>query len=345
MDELSNVLAVVQQPGVIAFQSQKLGEVGEGKVRIKIYSSAICGSDLHIFKGNHPSVQLPVTIGHELAGEIVDLGTGCSKFHVGQAVTIEPVVTCGKCPACLSGNYGYCENISFTYRNGDGGMAKYIDVFEKNVYLLPKGMTYDEGSLIEPLSVATHAVRRASISLGDKVVVFGAGAIGLFVAALARKNGAAEVVVVDYSQNRLNLSLELGATRVVNPSSESVDEVINTISSGSGMDKAFECVGKQDTFVQAMMSVRKNGLVTIVGIFEDQQITIPAGRFITHEIHVQGAQGYCWDFPIALHFANEIPLQKLITHRFPLKDLQRAFETAFDRSKNSVKIVIHPWEE
>ena len=345
MAEILNTLGIVKEPGVIEFQTKKMGDVPDAKVRIKIISSAICGSDLHIFKGKHPSVQLPVTIGHELSGEIVALGKGCTKFNIGQAVTIEPVITCGKCQACLAGDYGYCENISFTYRNGDGGMANYIDVFEKNVYLLPKGMTYDQGALIEPLAVATHAVRRASIGLGDKIIIFGAGAIGLFVTALSKKNGAAEVLVVDYSQNRLDFALGLGATYVINPAKESVEEAIAKVSGGTGMDKAFECVGKEETFVQAMTSIRKNGLVTIVGIFENQHITIPASRFVTHEIHIQGAQGYCRDFPIALHFATELPLERLITHHFALAALQKAFETAFDKSENPIKIIVHPWAE
>jgi len=106
-------------------------------------SSAICGSDLHIFKGKHPSAPLPVTIGHEFAGDVVAVGSGVTKVKVGDRVTVEPVIVCGKCLACRSGNYGHCENISFTYRNGDGAMADYITVLEHYVYKLPEHLSYD----------------------------------------------------------------------------------------------------------------------------------------------------------------------------------------------------------
>ncbi|MEG2699124.1 MAG: zinc-binding dehydrogenase, partial [Ruthenibacterium sp.] len=107
-------------------------------------------------------------------------------------------------------------------------------------------------------------------------------------------------------------------------------------------DKSFECVGAQATFLQAMMSLRRNGLATIVGIFENPNITIPASRFVTHEIRVQGAQGYCWDFPVAIKLAQRLPLRRMITHTFPLNELQKALETCLDREAGSIKVLLKP---
>jgi (R,R)-butanediol dehydrogenase/meso-butanediol dehydrogenase/diacetyl reductase/L-iditol 2-dehydrogenase len=342
MDGIENRVGKVVEPGVIGFETRILGPVAPGKARIRIVSSAICGSDLHIYKGLHPSVRLPVTIGHEFSGEIVELGEGAVGHAVGDRVTLEPVIPCGVCPACLHGEYGYCENINFTYRVGDGAMADYIDALDSHVFALPDAISWDAGALIEPLAVATHAVRRSEIDIGDKVIVFGAGAIGILIGAVCKRAGAEEVVVVDYADARLEAARDLGATKTVNPAKESVDDVVRDLSSGRGMDKAFECVGLESTFVQAMMSIRKNGLATMVGIFEKPEIRIPATRFVTHEIRIQGSQGYCWDFPAAIGLALSMPLDRLVTHHFPLGELQSAFETSIDRNAGAVKVLVHP---
>jgi len=342
MGELINRVGRVVEPGVVDFLYRKVDNPGPRQVLVKIVSSAICGSDLHIFKGKHPSAPLPVTIGHEFSGEVVAVGSEVTKVKIGDRVTVEPVVICGKCCACKTGNYGYCENISFTYRNGDGAMADYITVEEPYLYKLPEHLSYDAGALIEPLSVAVHAVRRADIKMGEKVLVIGAGAIGLLVAALCRLRGASEVAIADFAKKRLEMALELGATRAINPYEKSVEEAVRELTGGAGVDKSFECVGMETTFNQAIMSLRKNGLATIVGIFENPNITIPATRFITHEIKVQGSQGYCWDFPIALEMSKYINLEKLITHTFKLDNLQKALETSIDRTSGSIKIIVHP---
>jgi Threonine dehydrogenase and related Zn-dependent dehydrogenases len=340
----NNKIGRVVEPGKVDFINREIAPLGPGQVLVKIVSSSICGSDLHIFKGKHPSVSLPVTIGHEFSGEVVEVGSGVKAVSVGDRVTVEPVVVCGKCEQCRHGNYGYCENISFTYRNGDGAMAEYIAVLEPYVYKLPDYLSYDAGALMEPLAVATHAVRRADIKLGEKVLVIGGGAIGTLVAALCRRNGAGEVAIVDFSSKRLKLALEFGATIAINPREDgvTVEEAVEKLTNGTGMDKTFDCVGSESTFVQAMMTLRKNGLATIVGISENPQIQIPVSRFVTHEIKVQGSQGYCWDFPIALKVAKELDIERMVSHRFKLDELQQALETCMDRESGAVKVIIKP---
>jgi (R,R)-butanediol dehydrogenase/meso-butanediol dehydrogenase/diacetyl reductase/L-iditol 2-dehydrogenase len=136
---------------------------------------------------------------------------------------------------------------------------------------------------------------------------------------------------------------EFGATMTVNPGEGGdLEKAVREISGETGMDKSFECVGRESTFIQAMTSLRRNGLATVVGIFEEPNITINAMRFITHEIRMQGSQGYCWDFPIALKMSQRIDLGKLITHVFPLEDLQKALETCFDLKAKSIKVILKP---
>jgi (R,R)-butanediol dehydrogenase/meso-butanediol dehydrogenase/diacetyl reductase/L-iditol 2-dehydrogenase len=344
MKELfKNRLGRVLRPRTIDFIERGVPEPGEHEVVVKIVSSAICGSDKHIFAGKHPSVPLPVTIGHEFSGDVAALGRDVTGLKTGGRVTVEPCVVCGTCDACRHGSYGYCEHISFTYRNGDGAMARYITVRDSSVYPLPDHLSYDAGALIEPLSVAAHGVRRADIGLGEKVLVIGAGAIGILTAALCRLSGAGEILVCGHSARRLAMAGEFGAARTVNPGAgEDLEEAVREISGGTGMDKTFECVGRESTFVQAMTSLRRNGLATVMGIFEDPVISINAMRFITHEIRVQGAQGYCWDFPVALEMSKRMDLEKLVTHVFPLDELQRAMETCCDPVGESIKIIVKP---
>ncbi len=339
---VSRVGRVVAE-GVTDFVTRPVGNPQADEVLIRVRASALCGSDLHIFKGKHPSVPLPATIGHEFSGDVEAVGEAVTGVKVGDRVTVEPCVSCGVCEACRRGAYGSCDQLLFVYRQGDGAMADYVTVKASCVFPLPEALSYEAGALMEPLAVAVHAVRRAEVSLGDKVLVLGAGAIGLMVAALCRRMGATEVIVTDYSDFRLRMAMTLGATRTVNPGAgDSLEEIVGKATGGLGVDKALECVGRQETFVQAMELLRKQGLATIVGIFEQTEITIPVMRIVNKEIRIQGAQGYCWDFPIALTMAREMDLEALVTHTFPLAGLQQALETALDRTQNSVKIILKP---
>ncbi len=335
----------VVAPGKCDFFERPVYEPQGNQVVIQVRASALCGSDLHIFQGKHPSVTLPCTIGHEFSGDVVATGPDVRRIRIGDRVTVEPCVVCGECEACRTGHYGYCENISFTYRDGNGSMADYVTVKEPSVFLLPDTLSYDAGCLIEPLAVATHAVRRAAVGLHDRVLVLGAGAIGLLIAAVCHISGAAETTAVDYAPARLQQALRLGADHTINPAEESVEAAIQKMTNGRGVDKTFECVGVEATFLQAMTALRKDGLATIVGIYEKPNVTIPASVFVTREIHVQGAQGYCWDFPVALDLAGKIDLPQLITHTFALNELQTALETGMNRGSGSIKIVIHPQEK
>lgn len=342
MNRRINRVGEVYEPFKVRFLEREIREPGPDEVLVKVRASAICGSDLHIARGLHPSAPLPVTIGHEFSGDIAAVGEAVTKIRCGQRVTVEPCIVCGKCDACRHGDYGYCENISFTYRNGDGAMADYVIVKEPYVYELPEYLSYETGALIEPLSVATHAVRRAQVGLGESVLVIGAGAIGMMVAAMCRRSGAAQVIIADISDSRLSLAGQIGATETVNSATADLAETVFRLTGGRGVDKSFECVGRESCFLQAILTLRRNGLATQIGIFEKPMVTFPAGRLITHEIRIQGAQGYCWDFPVAIAAARDLPMEKLITHTFPLEQLKEALDTALDPAAGSIKVVVKP---
>ena len=161
------------------------------------------------------------------------------------------------------------------------------------------------------------------------------------IAAVCRKAGAAEVVISDLSTSRLAMAEKLGATHIVNAGKEDLKLEVGKWSGEKGFDKAFECVGAEATFRQAMELVKMNGLVTDVGIFEKTEIQLDASLFVKKELRVQGAQGYCWDFPDAIQILQELPFEQMITHHFQLEELREALETASDPNSNAIKVCIN----
>jgi len=339
---VKNRMAMVQSPGVAELVERDVPKPTETQVVIAIKACSICGGDLHIYKGKHPSAPLPMSLGHELAGEVVEVGGKVKSVHIGDRVTVEPVIACGECLPCRSGLYGYCDNLSYHYRKGQGAIADYFVVDERYVYRLPEHLSYEAGSLIEPLAVAVHAAKRAKIGLGDEVLIIGAGPIGILTAAVCKAAGAREIVVADIADVRLETAAAMGATRTVNSQREPVLDVIRRMTGGHGIGKSFECVGREETFIQAMTCLCKGGLATMLGIFEQPTIQIPAHVFVSQEITVQGSQGYCWDFPTAIGLTHTIDLDKIVSHVFPLTEVDKALKVALNPSERAVKIILKP---
>jgi 2-desacetyl-2-hydroxyethyl bacteriochlorophyllide A dehydrogenase len=335
-------MAMVTAPGKVEFHERDLPLLVGKDVLVQIKAAAICGSDIHIFKGRHPSVELPISIGHEAAGQIIAVGKEVSRHNVGDRVTIEPVITCGGCDFCKRGQYHLCMNISFQYRKGQGTFASFFVASEERVYKLPGNLSYEEGALVEPLSVALHAVKKSRIQLGQTSAVFGSGAIGLLVATLVRRAGGNRLFVSDINPFRLGKALEFGATDVINSLSADPVEIILAKTLQMGVDRTFEAVGLETTLLQALRVLKKGGNATLLGIFENPQAVLPVNLFVQREISLAGSQGYCWDFQdsLALLENGVIDLKKLITHRLPLKDLQQGFEILTNPKEASIKVVV-----
>jgi 2-desacetyl-2-hydroxyethyl bacteriochlorophyllide A dehydrogenase len=335
-------MAMILAPGVVKLLEKDVPEVRSNQVLIAIKTTGICGSDLHIYKGKHPYAPLPTTIGHEFSGEVKAIGNEVKGIQVGDRVTVEPTIVCGRCLPCLKGDYGFCDNIGYHYRKGQGALGQYFVSDERFVYKIPSHLSYDAGALIEPLAVAVHAVKRAHIGLGDKVLILGGGTIGILVAAVCEAAGATEIVLTDLMDYRLEKASSMGATKVLNPQKESVEDVANQITDKRGFAKIFECVGVEKTLLQAMNLLAKGGVVTAAGIFEQPQVTLNVALFVAKEITVQGTQAYCWDYQTALDLTKRIDLQKLITHTFPLSEIEKGFQNALDPAAKALKIVLHP---
>lgn len=334
-------MAIVTAPGKIEMIETPLPKMGEGDVKIKVRATTICGSDLHIFKGMHPAAPLPVAVGHEIAGEVIEIGGAVTGVGVGDAVAVEPVINCGECHYCRRGDYHLCVDISFQYRVGQGGFTPFFVADQRYAHKLPPGLSYEEGALIEPLSVAMHAVKKASLQVGQQTAIFGAGAIGLLVLMLARLSGAA-AYVADINDFRLDWAKKLGATTIFN--NMEVDAVAELVerTGGLGVDVSFEAVGLEVTLLQALQAVKKGGKTMLLGLFERPQVELPANIFVQKEISLWGSQGYNWDFQdsIAILKQGDVDLQQLITHEFSFDQVQAAFDLLMDANNEAIKVVV-----
>ena len=342
MMEKTYPMAVVTAPGKVEFRERTLPEFSDNEVLIHVKAAAICGSDLHIFKGRHPSAPLPSAIGHELSGVVAGVGKGVSRVQEGDRVVVEPVLICGTCEFCQSGAYNLCADISFQYRKGQGGFAPYFVAEEKWVHPLPARIPFEEGAIVEPLSVAVHAVEKAGVRFGATTGIIGDGAIGLLVLMLVKGAGGGETFLVGLQKYRLDKARELGASEVYNNLHEDAVSAILEKTAGTGTDLSFEAVGREETLQQSLRILKKGGKAVLLGIFEEPEVTITPNLFIQKEISLVGSQGYCRDFQTALTLMKDsrVRIGELITHVLPLGSLQKGFDLLQDPNAGAIKVVI-----
>ncbi|MEA3336389.1 MAG: alcohol dehydrogenase catalytic domain-containing protein [Chloroflexota bacterium] len=334
-------MAIVSEPGKLIVQEVPLPALGPGEVLILVKVVTICGSDLHVFKGKHPSVKLPVPVGHEIAGEIIGVGGAVTRVSLHDRVAVEPVLVCDSCLFCRQGDYHLCSNISFQYRQGQGGFTPYFVADQRWVHRLPDNVCYLEGALIEPLSVCVHAVRRADPVFGDQAAIFGDGPIGLFTLQVARLAGLSPVFLAGIQEPRLAKARALGAT-VVNSLQTDPVEFIRQQTGGLGVASTFEAVGIRQTLVQSLQALKKGGTAVLVGLFEQAEVSVPANIFVQQEIGLLGSQGYAWDFQrsLALVAERRVKLAEIVTHQFPLDEVQRAFDLLMAPDSPAIKVAV-----
>lgn len=341
MDEYP--MAVVTAPGRVEFKKRALPPLGPHDILLRVKASSICGGDLHLFKGKHPLASLPMAIGHEISGEVIEIGQAVSKVSAGDRVAVEPVIICEACHFCRRGEYHLCQNIRYQYSAGQGGFTPYFVASENWVHRLPDFVSYEEGALLEPLAVAVHAARKAQLDLGHSAAIFGAGGIGLFLLQVAKAAGCGSVFIVDLLEHRLNTALSLGASQAINAAREDSVERILKETDNLGVDRSFEAVGLEKTLQQSALSLKKGGICVLIGLFEDPlDVKFPVNLFAQREIQVRGCRGYCWDFQVALELIKngQVKLKPLISHQLPLPDLPRAFEILLDPKAQARKVVI-----
>ena len=317
-----------------------------GEVLIKMKSVGVCGSDVHYYKhGKIGSfvVEKPMILGHECAGEIVEVAKDVKGFKPGDRVAVEPGYTCRKCVYCKTGRYNLCPDVTFMATPPiDGAYVEYVSWPADFVFHLPDNMTYDHGALMEPLAVGMHAVRRSRLKPGEPVMIMGAGTIGLVTLLAAKAAGAGEIIVSDLEDVRLKMAQKLGATRILNAHRENVVEFVENFTHGFGIDVVFETAGSVPTTQQTIDVVARGGRIVWVGMAGEDTFSMPVIEAITKEVDMMGIFRYANVYPYAIQLVStgRMDIDPLVTHRYNLDHVAEALNVAHERRDGAVKVMI-----
>lgn len=324
-----------------------LPEPGEGQVLVKVSACGVCGTDVHIYHGGKGSAEVvpPVILGHEFSGHVVKLGSGVTGLEEGQLITVDPNIYCGKCRPCRQGQKQMCHHMRAVGVNMDGGFADYCLVPYAQCVPVPEGTDPELAALAEPLACCLHGIDRAGIRPGENVLVIGGGTIGQIMLQLARLAGAARVVLSEPVEIRRELAVRLGADAAIDPIHEDLPQRLSELLSRDGADVVIECVGNPRTSAQAIDAAAGCGRVMLFGVpnpdavlqtkmhpIFQKELTI-MGSFVNPDTHSRA---------VALLSSGQLKLKELITHRFPVSQLEEAIK--MQTGTQSIKVLVKPEE-
>jgi L-iditol 2-dehydrogenase len=334
--------AVMTRPGKIAFQQVEKPSPRADEVLVEIKRIGVCGSDIHVYHGLHPYTTYPVVQGHEVSGVIAEAGAGVKGLAPGDKVVFMPQLTCGTCYPCRNGLYHICDKLEVMGFQIGGAAQEYFPVKAEKTLKLPGSVTLDQAAMIEPVSVAVHALRRAGNVEGQKVLVLGAGTIGNLVGQVARALGARQVLITDISEYKLEKARQCGLERTLDPRREDLSQAILAYFGPDKADLILECVGVQDTITQAITNARKGSTIVVVGVF-GQKPELDLGLVQDRELCLLGTLMYQkqdYERAIELVAAGKLCLAPLITHRFSFEDYPQAYEAIDASGGEYIKVMI-----
>ncbi|SBW09975.1 Chlorophyll synthesis pathway, bchC [uncultured Eubacteriales bacterium] len=333
---------IMTAPAEIRFDTVPIPRPQPGQALIKIKRIGVCGSDIHVYHGKHPYTKYPVTQGHEVSGQVAELGEGVTGLRVGQKVTIEPQVYCGHCHPCTHGKYNLCESLKVMGFQTPGTASEYFAVDAGKVTLLPDAMSYDEGAMIEPLAVTVHAAKRAGDVKGLKVCVLGCGPIGILLVQTLKAFGAAEVLATDISDYRLALAKECGADHVVNTRGTDFGTALAEAFGPDKADLIYDCAGNDITMDQAIQNARKGSTIILVAVYaglahcdlaklNDSELDLNTTMMYRHD-----------DYVDAIRFVGEgkIRLAPLMSKHFAFTDYADAYRYIDLNQEATMKVLV-----
>lgn len=333
---------VMVEPKKIIYREVPVPEVGPDQVLVKIKKIGICGSDIHVYHGTHPYTSYPVTQGHEVSAQIVKLGEYVKDLKVGQKVTLEPQIVCGRCYPCLHGKYNLCEKLKVFGFQTTGTGSEYFAVDSSLVTPIPEDMTYSDGAMIEPLSVTISAVKKFPNIKGAKVVVLGCGPIGILLAQSAKAMGADKVMVTDISDGRLALAKSLGADFAVNTKDKDFGEAMVEAFGPDKADVIYECAGSDITMNQAIQNARKGSTIVLVAVF-GKMATVDLAKLNDSELDLATSMMYRHeDYLDAIRLVQEgkIQLKPLQTAHFGFQQFEEAYQFIDNNREKTMKVII-----
>lgn len=335
------IQAVMVEPGKIEYRDVPIPTIKSDQVKLKIKFIGVCGSDIHVNQGKHPYTDYPVVQGHEVSAEVVEIGAEVTNVRVGDKVTVQPQVICGKCYPCTHGVYNNCENLKVMGFQTTGMASEYFVVDASKVLLLPSDMSWELGALIEPLAVAVHAVRRAGDIADKKILVLGGGPIGNLVAQTAMAMGADSVLISELSEYRLEVAKKCGIKTVNSKNGDLLKAILDNFGSDKA-DYIFECVGVNATTGQAIEYARKGSTIVVVGVFADLG-HINMGLIQDHELTFKGSAMYREeDYTKAIELVDNglININILITNRVKFLNYMDAYDLVDEKRDKVMKVMI-----
>lgn len=314
-----------------------------GQVLIEVAACGICGTDLHVYKGLPAAWPVPGVRGHEFAGTVIAWADDVDGFQDGDRVVVQPLVTCGECRFCRSGQSNLCTNMVLIGGERPGGFAERVNVPARSLFNVPENLSLKRAALVETLATSVHAFQQHVSGILRSVAVLGAGAQGIFAVQLARLAGANLIAVSDTLPHRLAVAQELGATHIVNARQDDVVEVILAMTNGEGVDLVIEAAGKAVTRQQAISLLRPGGTAIFLALGAEAS-PIDFMYVVPRELQLRGTQCYTdADFALAIELlANgEIIVDPLITE-MPLENGPAAFETLASNPGEMIKVLLAP---
>ena len=332
-------------PGQLAVQEVPAPIISENEVLVKVSACGICGSDVHGYLGLTGRRTAPMTMGHEFSGQVVELGSHAKKFKNGDKVIVQPLSFCGECVNCRRGNTNMCLNGKlFGVMAVDGAMAELIAVPEKLLFRLPERCSYEVGALAEPFAVAYGAVKKAGSLKDKKILIVGAGTIGLCILQLVELQGPKLVIVSDLSDARLKVAQELAADKTINPGKENYLEEVTRLTGGSMVDVSIEAVGIAATVNQAIKSLKKMGVCLWVGN-SAKEIEVNMQEIVTRALKIVGTYIYThreFGEVIDIMGTGRLRSERLISKVVSLQAAPDAFRALHEQPDSFIKILVDP---
>lgn len=323
-------------------------EPGPDEVLVRVAACGICGSDVHGLDGSSGRRIPPVVMGHEAAGVVAATGSQVRSVREGDRVTFDSTVWCGTCFYCRRGEINLCDNrqvlgVSCGDYRRHGAFAEYVVVPERIVAPLPDNLSFEEAAMIEPASVAVHAVNLTPVRLGDTAVVVGTGMIGLLVVQALRLAGCGRIVAVDVDAARLELARQLGADQLVNAREADPVAAVADLTSGRGADVAVEAVGATEPVATAIACLRKGGALTLVGNVTPK-VELALQAVVTRQLRLTGSCASCGEYPAVIELVarGAIRVRELISATAPLAEGPVWFDRLYRREPNLMKVILKP---
>ncbi|KAF8205444.1 chaperonin 10-like protein [Mycena galopus ATCC 62051] len=368
----SQATAVLYGAKDLRVEDRTLWPPQAGQAQVAVLATGLCGSDLHYYlhgRNGDFAVQAPLVLGHEAAGIVTAVGPGVKSLVVGQRVAIEAGIMCNKCDYCVSGRYNLCKEMRFcssakTFPHADGTLQTFMNHPAHVLHPLPENCSFEQAALAEPLSVLLHAARRAQLSKGQTVLVFGVGAIGLLACSVAQSMGASRIVAIDINQGRLDFAKLNGfaddtfclpladkaktTDEQLRRAKESIQSALQKFDEPDGFDRVFECTGAEPCIQMSIHAAISGGKVMLIGM-GSRNVMLPLSSAALREVDIQGSFRYANTYPAALALLASGKLDnvdKLVTHRFSLAQTAQAFNLLArgkDEAGNMVlKVMIGP---